>query len=50
MDVSHLLDELNEQMAKVLFQIVQNDKLKELRDNDIITGKLYIHLIKELND
>ena len=45
-----LLDELNEQSAKALFQIVQNDKLKELRDNDIITGKLYVHLTKELND
>ncbi|MEN8259082.1 MAG: sodium:proton antiporter, partial [Pseudomonadota bacterium] len=45
-----LLDELNEQSAKALFQTVQNDKLKELRDNEIITGKLYARLSKELND
>jgi len=45
-----LLDVLNEKSAKALFMTVQNNKLKELRDNEIITDKLYAQLSKELNE
>ncbi len=45
-----LLDELNERSAKALFKTVQNEKLKELLDNEIITNKLYAQLSKEFND
>ncbi len=46
----NLLDQLNEQSAENLLQTVQNDTLKELHDNEIITTKLYILLNKELNN
>ena len=45
-----LLDDLNEQSAKALLHTCQNDTLKELHDNEIITSKLYVLLNKELND
>ena len=45
-----LLDDLNEQSAKTLLKEVQNNSLKELKGNEIISGKLYVLLNKELND
>jgi len=45
-----LLDQLNEQSAKALLRNVQEDTLKELHDNKIITNKLYIVLNNELNE
>ncbi|MGR9071916.1 MAG: cation:proton antiporter, partial [Gammaproteobacteria bacterium] len=44
-----LLNELNEQSAKALLRSVQNEKLKELRENEIISDRLYFLLKKELN-
>ncbi len=44
-----LLDRLNQQVAKNLLHDTQNDTLKELYKNEIITTKLYISLKKELN-
>lgn len=45
-----LLDDMNEQSAKALLHTFQNDTLKKLHDNEIITSKLYGLLNKELND
>jgi CPA1 family monovalent cation:H+ antiporter len=45
-----LLDDFNEQSAKALLRTVQNNTLKELHKNEIISAKLYVLLNKELND
>ncbi len=44
-----ILEDLNEQTAKALLHAFQNDTLKELLENEIITGKLYVMLNKEFN-
>jgi len=45
-----LLDDMNEQAVKALLHTFQNDALKELYDNEIIAGKLYVLLNEEIND
>lgn len=44
-----LLNELNAQAAKKFLQGLQNNTLKQLHDDEIITSKLYVLLSKELN-
>ncbi len=44
-----LLDELNEQAAKALFRSTQDEKLKELLENEIISDKLYFLLKNEMD-
>ncbi|MGR8978673.1 MAG: cation:proton antiporter [Gammaproteobacteria bacterium] len=44
-----LLDELNEQSANALFRSTQNEKLKELLENEIISDKLYFLLKNEFD-
>ena len=44
-----LLDELNEQSAITMLKEVKDDSLKELRDNEIISDKLYVLLQQEIN-
>jgi Na+:H+ antiporter len=45
-----LLDELNEKSAEAQLQEAKNQSLKELHDSEIISGKLYVLLSKEMND
>ncbi|MBN2718996.1 MAG: cation:proton antiporter [Deltaproteobacteria bacterium] len=44
-----LLDDLNERSAKALLQAAQNERLRELHENEIISSKLYVLLMNELN-
>jgi len=45
-----LLDDMNEQALIALLHTFRNDTLKELHDNEIITGKLYVLLNQELSE
>ncbi len=45
-----LLDEMNEQSAKSLLHITLTDTIKELREHEIISNKLYVLLCNEMND
>jgi len=44
-----LLDDFNQQSANALLHITHADTLKALHDNEIISGKLYVLLKREMN-
>ncbi len=41
---------MNEQSAKALLRITQADTIKDLREHEIISNKLYVLLSKEMDD